>query len=69
VERAVDRAEVLRVFDLRAVDEVLSRAAGGRGAAVLRGVLAKYDGPTLTDRELEERFFELVERPPCQSRV
>jgi predicted transcriptional regulator of viral defense system len=59
VERAVDQAEVLRVFDLRKVQEVLSRAAGRRGAGVLRSVLAEYDGPSLTDRELEERFFGL----------
>jgi hypothetical protein len=59
VERAIDQAEVLRVFDLRAVHEVLSRATGRRGAGVLAAVLAEYDGPTLTDRELEERFFLL----------
>jgi predicted transcriptional regulator of viral defense system len=59
LERAVDQAEVLRIFDLRAVEEVLSRAAGRRGAAVLRWVLAEYDGPALTDRELEERFFQI----------
>jgi hypothetical protein len=59
VEKAIDRAEVLRKFDLRAVNEVLSRAAGRRGAAVLRRVLAEYARPTLTDRELEERFFAL----------
>jgi predicted transcriptional regulator of viral defense system len=62
VEKAVNQAEVLRIFDLRAVDEVLSRAAGRRGAAVLRRVLANYDGPTLTDRELEERFLALCRR-------
>ena len=59
VEKAIDQAEVLRKFDLRAVNEVLSRAAGRRGAAVLRRVLAEYARPTLTDRELEERFFAL----------
>jgi very-short-patch-repair endonuclease/predicted transcriptional regulator of viral defense system len=59
VEQAVDQAEVLRVFDLRAVEEALSRAAGRRGAALLRRVLAEYGGPTLTDRELEERFLAL----------
>ncbi len=59
VERAVDQAEVLRVFDLRAVEEVLSRAAGRRGAGVLRQVLAEYERPTVTDRDLEERFFAL----------
>jgi hypothetical protein len=59
VERAVDQADVLRVFDLRAVEEVLSRAAGRRGVGVLRRVLAEYDRPALTDRELEERFLAI----------
>jgi predicted transcriptional regulator of viral defense system len=59
IEKAIDHAEVLRIFDLRAVEEALSRANGRRGAAVLRQVLADYAGPTLTDRELEERFFAL----------
>jgi hypothetical protein len=59
LKRAVDQAEVLRIFDLRAVEDVLSRAAGRHGAAVLQDVLARYDGPTLTERELEARFFGL----------
>jgi hypothetical protein len=59
LERAIDQAEVLELFDLRAVEEVLSRAAGRRGAGVLGRVLAEYVGPALTDRELEERFYEL----------
>jgi hypothetical protein len=59
VKKAVDQAEVLRIFDLRATDDVLSRASGRRGAAVLAQVLAEYDGPTLTDQELEERFLLL----------
>ena len=59
IEKAIDQAEILRIFDLRAVEEALSRASGRRGAAVLRQVLADYAGPTLTDRELEERFFAL----------
>jgi very-short-patch-repair endonuclease len=59
LERAINQAEVLRIFDLRAVEEVLSRAAGRCGAGVLKSVLAEYGGPTLTDRELEERFLAL----------
>jgi hypothetical protein len=59
VERAVDQAEVLRLFDLGAVREVLARSNGRRGAGILRAVLAGYDGPTLTDRELEERFLAI----------
>jgi very-short-patch-repair endonuclease len=59
IEKAIDQAEILRIFDLRALEEALSRANGRRGTAVLRQVLAKYAGPTLTDRELEELFFAL----------
>lgn len=62
VERAIDQAEVLRVFDLRAVNEVLSRATGRHGASILWRVLAEYDGPSLTDRELEERFYAICRR-------
>ena len=62
IERAVNQAEVLRVFDLRAVEEVLSRADGRRGASVLKCVLARYDGPTMTRKELEERFLALCRR-------
>jgi predicted transcriptional regulator of viral defense system len=51
VEKAINEAEVLRTFDLRAVEEVLSRAPGRRGAAQLKRVLAEYDGPTMTDKE------------------
>jgi hypothetical protein len=59
VERAFDQAEVKRLFDLRAVQGVLARSNGRRGAAVVRRVLAGYEGPSLTDRELEERFFAI----------
>jgi hypothetical protein len=59
VERAINQAEVLRIFDLRAVEKALSRAAGRRGAGVLESVLAEYGGPTLTEKELEERFLAL----------
>jgi Protein of unknown function (DUF559)/Transcriptional regulator, AbiEi antitoxin len=57
--KAVDQAEVLRIFDLRAFEEVLSRANGRRGAAILARVLAGYTGPTLTQGELEEIFLAL----------
>jgi very-short-patch-repair endonuclease len=64
VERAVDQAEVLQLFDLRAVDDALARAGPKRGAGTLRAVLADYDEPTLTDKELEERFLALC-RAAC----
>jgi very-short-patch-repair endonuclease len=59
LERAIEQAEVLRLFDLRAVEEVLTRANGRRGASVLRAVLADLQEPALTDTELEERFLML----------
>jgi predicted transcriptional regulator of viral defense system len=59
VERAVDQAEVLRVFDGKAVHEALARAGPRRGAGILRAVLRSYEEPTVTRRELEERFLAL----------
>jgi hypothetical protein len=59
VERAVKQAEVLRLFDLRAVEEVLARAGPRRSAGVLRAVIADATGPGLTASELEERFLAL----------
>jgi hypothetical protein len=56
LERAIEQAEVLRLFDLRAVEDVLARANGRRGAAVLRAVLADLAEPALTKSDLEERF-------------
>jgi hypothetical protein len=62
VELAVDQAEVLRIFDGGAVDAVLARMAGRRGASVLSSVLSEYDTPTLTESELEERFYALCDQ-------
>jgi very-short-patch-repair endonuclease len=59
LERAIEQAEVLRLFDLRAVEDVLARANGRRGAGVLRSVLAAMEEPALTDTDLEERFLTL----------
>jgi predicted transcriptional regulator of viral defense system len=59
VERAVDQAEVLRVFDGRAVDAALERAGRRRGAGVLRDVLETYEQPTLTRSEIEELVLAL----------
>jgi very-short-patch-repair endonuclease len=67
VERAVDRAEVLRVFDGRAVQEALARAGPRKGAGVLRSVLDSYEQPTLTRRQLEERFLTLCRRASLPS--
>ena len=59
VERAVDQAEVKRLFDLRATEDALERAGPRRGARVLRAVLADRQEPTLTQSRLEEGFLAL----------
>jgi very-short-patch-repair endonuclease len=60
VERACDQAEVLRLYDGKAVDDVLGRATGRHGASRLHAVLAEYEvGENITHRELEERFLLL----------
>jgi hypothetical protein len=57
VEQAVEQAEVLRLFDLSAVEDALRRAGPRRGAGLLSSVLEESTGPTLTDSELEEAFL------------
>jgi Protein of unknown function (DUF559) len=64
LERAIEQAEVLRIFDLRAVEDVLGRAdgrrgGGRRGAKRLRAVLADLGEPALTASALEERFLAI----------
>jgi hypothetical protein len=50
---------VLRLFDLTAVEEVISRAGPRRGAGLLRSVLAGLEEPALTVNDMEERFLAL----------
>jgi len=74
LERAVEQAEVLRIFDRREVDLLLTRAVGRRGAPRLRGVLDSDAEPALTESELEEAFLALCEthdlpRPEVAVRV
>src|SRR4051812_6839399 len=52
VERAVEQAESLRVFDRIAVDGALARAGPRRGAGVLRELLQEWADPGLTESEL-----------------
>lgn len=59
VERAIEQADVLRLFDLRSVDDVLHRAGGHRGAPVLRAVLADLAEPAITRSDVEERFISV----------
>lgn len=58
IERAVEQAEVLQVFDRRALERTLeSRRAGRR---VLLEILDGFGESTMTRSELEEAFLALV---------
>jgi very-short-patch-repair endonuclease len=60
LERACDQAEVLQIFDARAIEEVLERASGRRGASTLRAVLDGYAiGEALTRNDIEELFLAI----------
>lgn len=62
LERAAAQAEVLRLLDVRAVEDVLVRAGGRRGTGRLREVCRAAAEPALTASELEERFLSLCDR-------
>jgi hypothetical protein len=63
LERACDEAEVQEVFDLLAIEDLLRRSGGCRGAAKLRAVLREHAiGTTLTRSKLEERTIALLDR-------
>jgi predicted transcriptional regulator of viral defense system len=59
VERAVEQAEVLRLFDLHEVQRAMERAGPRRGTGLLSSVLEDLNGPSLTASELEESFLAL----------
>ncbi len=60
VERACDECEVQQLFDLRAIEELLERSRGCRGAGRLRSVLDEHAvGTTLTRNDLEELMLAL----------
>jgi very-short-patch-repair endonuclease len=60
LERALEESERLGLFDLRAVEDLMSRSTGRRGVARLRSALSAYREPAFTRSELERRFLELV---------
>jgi hypothetical protein len=61
LERAVERSEELRLFDLGPVEALLACSAGHPGAGRLRRAIAAYrPKPAFIRSELEGRFLELV---------
>ena len=62
LERAVDQAEILELFDLTALHEQLRRNPGRRGARRLGELLTAHQPATTTRSELEERFLALIRR-------
>src|SRR5436305_5903841 len=56
LERAVDEAERRRLFDLKAMNELLLRSRGRRGLKSLRAVIANATDPPATRSELEAEF-------------
>ena len=61
LERAVDRAEELRVFDLDALHELLRRNPRRHGRRALVTILAEYDGAAVTRSGGEEHMLALIE--------
>lgn len=63
LRNAITQAEVLGVFDLRAVRGLIARSRGRRGIARLRRALDEFDpGMEYTRSELERRFLSLCAR-------
>jgi len=60
LERACDQAAVIRVFDMREMEDLLRRSRGRRGVRRLRNVLARGDlGEDVPASGLEVRFRDL----------
>ncbi len=62
LQRMLERAEELKLFDLRAVEELLDRTWGHHGWGRLRREIALYQPPPFTRSGFERRFFDAVLR-------
>jgi Transcriptional regulator, AbiEi antitoxin/Protein of unknown function (DUF559) len=63
LERALDQAAILELFDLGALRRTIDANRGGRGAGILVAALASHEpGTTLTKSKLEERMLALCDR-------
>jgi very-short-patch-repair endonuclease len=56
----VERSEDLELFDLRAVEELLTRTVGHPGHGRLRRAIALYKPSSFTRSSLEKRFLQLL---------
>jgi putative AbiEi antitoxin of type IV toxin-antitoxin system/uncharacterized protein DUF559 len=62
LERVLEDAERLRLFDLRKLQELLSRSPGRRGVKPLRAVLQSQSGSVpMTRSELERAFLDFCD--------
>jgi very-short-patch-repair endonuclease len=60
LERALDQAALMELFDLRALQAAVDRHRGEPGSAALQDALREHEvGTTLTKSELEERMLAL----------
>lgn len=63
VERAVNEAEVLQLFDALSLADLVARHPRRRGVATIRALLAaRSHGSGITRSELEERFLVLLDQ-------
>ena len=72
VDKAIERAEILRVFDRRDLEDLLARLRRQRGAAVVREVLLDLREPDWTENDYEAAVLALVRaselpQPICQA--
>jgi very-short-patch-repair endonuclease len=62
-KRATEQAEVLGLFDLTALEEVIAANNGHKGAIAIRRVLEDYTvGAGLTESDLEDEFLRMCDR-------
>jgi very-short-patch-repair endonuclease len=62
VERAIEEAEVQRLYDPLSLSDLVERYPGRRGIGVVKGILAADRiGTTITRSDLEERFLAFLE--------
>ena len=58
--RCLERAELLELFDLPKVEQLLGRTKGHRGHGHLRRAIGLYREPDFTRSGLEARFLDLI---------